>query len=198
MTNLTKLKRDRMINFLEELKSTHTDDESIRAFNEIENALTEKKFGLVFEEHSEEVDKRLLEEIPVFCADESRKICKDKDLPYNFIIEGDNLIVINSLKRLWKVPWELHSIIEDIRNLISVIPSVVFYHCFTESNVASDFLTRRQVDLQSLNAAIPFQSSSFPYSHLSVTQSRFLLSQHPSLFDFLKIIRRDNLGYPYN
>ena len=74
MTNITKIKRDRMINFLEELKSAHTDDEAIRAFNEIENALTEKKFGLVFEEHTEEVDERLLNEIPVFCADETRKI----------------------------------------------------------------------------------------------------------------------------
>lgn len=80
-----------MIKFLEELKNTHTNDPSIRAFNEIDNALTEKKFGLVFEEHTVEVDERLLNEIPTFCADESRKICKDKKLPYNFIIEGDNL-----------------------------------------------------------------------------------------------------------
>ena len=56
MANVTKQKRDEMIKFLEELKNTHTDDSSIRAFNEIENALTEKKFGLVFEEHTEYVD----------------------------------------------------------------------------------------------------------------------------------------------
>ena len=99
MTNITKMKRDRMIDFLEELKSAHTDDESIRAFNEIENALTEKKFGLVFEEHTEEVDERLLNEIPIFCADEDRKICKDKDLPYNFIIEGDNLQALYLLEK---------------------------------------------------------------------------------------------------
>lgn len=99
MANLTKLKRDEMINFLEELKQTHSDDESIRAFNEIENTLTEKKFGLVFEEHSEEVDERLLNEIPIFCADESRKICKDKDLHYNFIIEGDNLQALYLLEK---------------------------------------------------------------------------------------------------
>ncbi len=99
MTNLTKIKRDKMIQFLEELKSTHSDDESIRAFNEIENALTEKKFGLVFEEHTEEVDERLLNEIPIFCADETRKICKDNDLPYNFIIEGDNLQALYLLEK---------------------------------------------------------------------------------------------------
>ena len=99
MTNLTKLKRDRMIDFLKELKETHNDDESLRAFNEIENALTEKKFGLVFEEHTEEVDERLLNEIPIFSADEDRKICKDKELPYHFIIEGDNLQALYLLEK---------------------------------------------------------------------------------------------------
>lgn len=99
VTNLTKLKRDEMIKFLEGLKKTHTDDTSIRAFNEIENALTEKKFGLVFEEHMEEIDEKLLNEIPVFSADETRKICKDKSLPYNFIIEGDNLQALYLLEK---------------------------------------------------------------------------------------------------
>ena len=59
MANISKIKRDKMIAFLEDLKKAHTDDESIRAFNEIENSLLEKKYGLVFEEHTEEVDERL-------------------------------------------------------------------------------------------------------------------------------------------
>ena len=66
MANLSKQKRDRMLAFLDELKKTHTDDASIRAFNEIENHLKDKKFGLVWEEHSEEVDELLQENIPVF------------------------------------------------------------------------------------------------------------------------------------
>ncbi len=99
MANLTKLKRDEMIKFLEELKKNHTDDNSIRAFNEIENHITDKKFGLVFEEHTEEVDERLKNEIPIFCADETRKICKDKSLPYNFIIQGDNLQALYLLEK---------------------------------------------------------------------------------------------------
>ena len=97
--NVTKLKRDEMIDFLEELKKTYSDDSSIRAFNEIENTLTEKKFGLVFEEHTEEVDEKLKNEIPILCADEERKICKDKNLPYNFIIEGDNLQALYLLEK---------------------------------------------------------------------------------------------------
>ena len=39
MANLSKIKRDKMIAFLEQLKEQHSDDESIRAFNEIENHL---------------------------------------------------------------------------------------------------------------------------------------------------------------
>ena len=74
MVNLTKIKRDEMIAFLEELKSSHADDESIRAFNEIENALTEKKLGLVFEEHSEDVYDRIINEIPIFSAYKNRKM----------------------------------------------------------------------------------------------------------------------------
>ena len=91
MANLSKIKRDNMIAFLEELKKTHSDDASIRAFNEIENHLREKKYGLVWEEHSEKVDELLVENIPILTADPTRRLCKDETLPWNFIIEGDNL-----------------------------------------------------------------------------------------------------------
>ena len=52
MGDITKQKREQMIAFLEELKKVHSDDTSVRAFNEIENHLKDKKFGLVFEEHT--------------------------------------------------------------------------------------------------------------------------------------------------
>ncbi len=91
MANLSKIKRDNMIAFLEELKKEHSDDASIRAFNEIENHLRDKKYGLVWEEHSEAVDELLEENIPVLTADPDRRLCKDETLPWNFIIEGDNL-----------------------------------------------------------------------------------------------------------
>lgn len=99
MANLSKQKRDRMLAFLDELKKTHHDDASMIALNEIENTLTEKKFGLVFEEHTEHVDDMLKSNIPVFCADETRKICKDENKPYNFIIEGDNLHALYLLEK---------------------------------------------------------------------------------------------------
>lgn len=99
MANISKQKRDRMLAFLNELKKTHNDDASIRAFNEIENHLVEKKYGLVWEEHTEEVDERLLEEIPVLCEDKERRLCKDENLPWNFIIEGDNLQALYLLEK---------------------------------------------------------------------------------------------------
>ena len=99
MANITKQKRDEMLAFLEQLKADHNDDASIRAFNEIQNHLTEKKFGLVFEEHTEAVDEKLTTDIPVFCADETRRICKDESKPWNFIIEGDNLQALYLLEK---------------------------------------------------------------------------------------------------
>ena len=99
MANLSKIKRDEMIAFLDELKKTHSDDASIRAFNMIENHLREKKYGLVWEEHSEEVDELLAENIPVLTADADRRLCKDENLPWNFIIQGDNLQALYLLEK---------------------------------------------------------------------------------------------------
>lgn len=99
MANITKQKRDEMLAFLEQLKADHNDDASIRAFNEIQNHLTEKKFGLVFEEHTEAVDEKLTTDIPILCADESRRICRDESKPWNFLIEGDNLQALYLLEK---------------------------------------------------------------------------------------------------
>lgn len=47
MANLSKIKREKMLDYLEQLKEINTDDENVRAITEIENALNEKKYGLV-------------------------------------------------------------------------------------------------------------------------------------------------------
>ena len=74
MANLSKMKRDNMIAFLEQLKKEHSDDASIRAFNEIENHLREKKYGLVWEEHSEEVDELLSDAIELVVQAEQASV----------------------------------------------------------------------------------------------------------------------------
>ena len=59
-TNLSKIKRNEMIGFLEHLKEKNNDDKSIRAINEIINQLNNTKYGLVWEHHQERVDICLL------------------------------------------------------------------------------------------------------------------------------------------
>lgn len=99
MSNLSQKKREEMLNYLNQLKEIHTDDESRIALEKIETALTEKKYGLVWEEHEEEVDKKLVHNIPVFREDKERKIVSDENEDFNFLLEGDNL---HSLKLLEK------------------------------------------------------------------------------------------------
>lgn len=110
MANLSQQKREKMLAFLEKLKQQHRDDETMIAINEIENELTGKKYGLVWEEHSENVDEMLETHIPVLVEDHERRIapadsarfCKilqQQSSDYNFLIQGDNL---HSLKILEK------------------------------------------------------------------------------------------------
>lgn len=91
MANITKQKRDQMISFLESIKSTKSQDEFVRACNEIENYIKDKKYGIVFEEHTEQVDEMLKDNIPVWCENSARKIGSGNSMPWNFILEGDNL-----------------------------------------------------------------------------------------------------------
>lgn len=91
MPNLSQIKRQRMLEFLAFLRKEHTDDESIRAFTEIENHIRDKKYGLVWEEHEEAVDVKMQTHIPVFTEDAERKITTSINEGYNFILEGDNL-----------------------------------------------------------------------------------------------------------
>ena len=101
-TNLSKIKRERMISFLEELKKKNNDDSSIRALNEIENQLNSTKYGLVWENHEERVDKELEEKIPVFNELSDFKINSNSDNSYNFLLEGDNLHSLYLLEKTHK------------------------------------------------------------------------------------------------
>lgn len=100
MANLSQIRREQMLSFLETLKEQHSDDESLIAINQIERELTAKKYGLVWEEHEEEVDEKMKTHIPVFTEDTSREIVGNPDSDdFNFLLEGDNL---HSLKLLEK------------------------------------------------------------------------------------------------
>lgn len=101
--NLSQQKRERLLNFIEELKSNNSfDEKSLIELNEIENELIGKKYGLVWEEHEEAVDVQMKETVPVFAEDKSKEIVSDKDIHYNFLLEGDNLHSLYLLEKTHK------------------------------------------------------------------------------------------------
>ena len=97
--NLSKVKREKLLFKIELLKQQINDEDMIATLNEVETELTKKKYGLVWEEHSEEVDEQMKSNIPIFIEDKDKEIVSDEKLPFNFLLEGDNL---HSLKLLEK------------------------------------------------------------------------------------------------
>ena len=100
MANLSQQKRQRMLDFLETIKKNNPNEDTRIAINEIENELTEKKYGLVWEKHEENVDVQMRSNVPVFTEVKDREILGVSDSnDFNFLLEGDNL---HSLKLLEK------------------------------------------------------------------------------------------------
>lgn len=58
----------------------------------------------------------------------------------NLCIEGDNLVVINSLKQTWKVPLEITNFVHDAGTDLSHFTEFSFNHCFREANQATSFM----------------------------------------------------------
>ena len=105
MSNLSKIRRDKMIEFLETLKEQHSDDESLIAINQIEKELVSKRYGLVWEEHKEAVDVMMRDNIPVFTEVKEREICMVPGEDYNFLLEGDNLHSLHLLEKTHLAPY---------------------------------------------------------------------------------------------
>lgn len=100
MANLSKMKRERMIAFLDIIREEHKDDDDVlKALGEIESALNSKKYGLVWEEHEEAVDIQMQDNIPVFTEIADREICTLANDGYNFLLEGDNLHSLRLLEK---------------------------------------------------------------------------------------------------
>ena len=106
--NLSKLRRDKLIGKIGEIKSfleKSSDTNAVRLLRfaaEVEREVRGKKFGLVFEEHRENIDLMLEENLPVLTEVKKRylaaKNAKD-DSPLNFLIEGDNLAALKLLEK---------------------------------------------------------------------------------------------------
>lgn len=103
MENLSQKKREAMLQFLEQLKIQHTDDVSLIAINQLEKELTTKKYGLVWEEHEEEVDVMMRTHIPVFTEVPEKEIKLNSNCNnVNFLLEGDNLHSLKLLEKTYK------------------------------------------------------------------------------------------------
>lgn len=90
-TNLSKIRRDKMLSTINEIKKNITDESILTNLSMIENELTKKKYGLIWEEHEERVDKELETKIPTFEEIKDKEIVSNPNEKFNFLLEGDNL-----------------------------------------------------------------------------------------------------------
>lgn len=101
-TNLSKIRRDKMLKTLSEIKKNISDEETLNSLSLIENELTKKKYGLIWEEHEERVDKELETQIPTFEDIKNKEIICNPEERFNFLLEGDNLHSLYLLEKTHK------------------------------------------------------------------------------------------------
>lgn len=101
-TNLSKVRRNKMLNTINEIKKNITDEETLTNLSMIENELTKKKYGLIWEEHEERVDKELETKIPTFEEVKDKEIVSNPEDKFNFLLEGDNLHSLYLLEKTHK------------------------------------------------------------------------------------------------
>ena len=106
-TNISKQKREDLLAKIKEIRtfiSNAPQDENtgnlLSYLSDLEKDVNGKKYGLVFEEHREEIDEVLDTHTPVLTEDEDLFI--DNGGQMNFLIEGDNLASLKLLKKTHK------------------------------------------------------------------------------------------------
>ena len=106
-TNVSKERREKLIEKVGAIKTyiaSAPQDENTAALltylAEIEKDITNKKYGLVFEEHREAVDELLETHIPVLT--EQKELFLGGGGKMNFLIEGDNLAALKLLEKTHK------------------------------------------------------------------------------------------------
>ncbi|MBQ7392032.1 MAG: site-specific DNA-methyltransferase, partial [Clostridia bacterium] len=105
--NISKQKRDDLIAKIGQIRafiSAAPQDENtgnlLTYLSELEKDVRSKKYGLIFEEHREEIDEVLSTHTPVLTEDGSLFI--DNGGQMNFLIEGDNLASLQLLEKTHK------------------------------------------------------------------------------------------------
>lgn len=106
-TNISKQKREDLLDKINEIRTfiaAASQDENtsnlLTYLSDLEKDVNGKKYGLVFEEHREEIDKVLETHTPVLTEDKDLFI--DNGGQMNFLIEGDNLAALKLLEKTHK------------------------------------------------------------------------------------------------
>lgn len=103
-TNISKQKRDELLRKIQEIRtyiSTAEQDENtarlLTYLSDLAKDVNGKKYGLVFEEHREEIDEVLDTHTPVLT--ENTNLFIDNGGQMNYLIEGDNLALLQLLEK---------------------------------------------------------------------------------------------------
>lgn len=106
-TNISKQKRDELLSKIKEIRmyiSAAPQDENtgnlLSYLSDLEKDVNGKKYGLIFEEHREEIDEVLATHAPVLTEQRDLYIANGGEV--NFLIEGDNLASLQLLKKTHK------------------------------------------------------------------------------------------------
>ena len=106
-TNISKKKRDELLDKIKQIRTfiaAAPQDENtgnlLSYLSDLEKDVNGKKYGLVFEEHREEIDEVLDTHTPVLTEDADLFIAHGGQM--NFLIEGDNLASLKLLEKTHK------------------------------------------------------------------------------------------------
>lgn len=106
-TNISKYKREALLSKIKEIRtfiSASPQDANtgnlLSYLSDLEKDVNSKKYGLVFEEHREEIDKVLDSHTPILT--EEKDLFIDNGEQMNFLIEGDNLAALKLLEKTHK------------------------------------------------------------------------------------------------
>lgn len=106
-TNISRQKREDLLNKIKEIRafiSAAPQDENtgnlLSYLSDLEKDVNGKKYGLVYEEHREEIDEVLDTHTPVLT--EEKDLFIDNGGQINFLIEGDNLASLKMLEKTHK------------------------------------------------------------------------------------------------
>jgi len=78
------------------------------------------------------------------------------------IIEGDNNTVIEALQSISYVPWQIATILEDVRLSLTMTNCTIINHIFREANQAADWLAKTGHSVMPAGVPSLFDGTSSP------------------------------------